>query len=142
MLQVQLRQHARRRGEDQREADAVGRAGRSPLTSAEPTAPTTGRATRSSRQPLDDEEQEQTHADETVLADSRHKARWSPSRGHPVQGQAHAEHHELGIAGSDRAAAHSGISVCFTFGCNSTQEAAAKISTKPMMSAVVNRSPR
>ena len=26
MLQVQLRQHARRRGEDQREADAVGKA--------------------------------------------------------------------------------------------------------------------
>jgi len=93
MLHVQLRQHARRRGEDEREADPSARLGRSPLTSAEPTAPTAGQATRSS---------------------------------------------PAAIA----SAAHSGISACFTFGCNSTQEAAAKISTKPMMSAVVNRSPR
>ena len=36
---------------------------------------------------------------------------------------------------------YSGISTCFTFGCSSTQAAAAKISTKPMMSGTVSRSP-
>ena len=40
-----------------------------------------------------------------------------------------------------RSARHSGISVCFTPGCNSTQADAAKIKAKPMMSATLSLSP-
>ena len=36
---------------------------------------------------------------------------------------------------------YSGISVCFTFGCSSTQAAAAKINRKPTISGTVSRSP-
>src|SRR5581483_3787978 len=76
-------------------------------------------------------------------ADGAHGPRRQRGQDHaardPVEapGKAHDDDQQLGAGRGVALRRHSGISACLTSGCSSTQAAAAKIMTKPMMSGMV-----